>query len=126
VDAFEADAALGIVGPRRTFVPAYLATNGRTLSLLRGVLGQIPLDFGFFAGTMFWIRPAFISHLPNYYPPASFVAHREPDGYPEHALERVFGLEMTKDGRRIGLVDESQKIMIGAGNYAAVQMSADT
>jgi lipopolysaccharide biosynthesis protein len=119
IEAFKADPLLGMVGAQRTFIKGVTSTWGRTQEILNETIGQLPPDFGFFAGTIFWVRPAFVSHLASYFPPASFVPHSDRDGHPEHALERMFGVEMTKDGRRIGTVDEARRLHIAAGTYSA-------
>jgi lipopolysaccharide biosynthesis protein len=124
VAAFEADPLLGMVGGRRVFVPGPAATYQRTYELVRAAMGEPPRDYGFFAGTMFWVRPAFVAALPERFPAATFAPHTDTDGHPEHAVERAFGIEMTKEGRRVGLVDDDGRISISNGNYSATLLAS--
>jgi lipopolysaccharide biosynthesis protein len=102
VERFAADAALGLVGPRR-FLSASRAQaprdvlgppNRETVAALAARMGA-PISgdaFDFFEGTMFWVRPQALAPLRRlalaagaFAPEAGLV-----DGALEHAVERLF------------------------------------
>ena len=61
-------------------------------------------DWGFFAGTFFWARPALLERIAAL---ADFDGHdADRDGTLAHALERVIGLAPVAAGGEVGLIDE--------------------
>jgi len=72
-------------------------------ALLEEHFGNVPAKYGFFGGSMFWIRPQIISDFPDRFPTSAFVPHSERDGYLEHAIERLIGLRAYSEGGEIGL-----------------------
>jgi lipopolysaccharide biosynthesis protein len=64
---------------------------------------NLPLAFGFFAGTMFWTRPALFADFAERFPVTRFEPHREEDGQLEHAVERLFGARVADRGGLVGL-----------------------
>ncbi|RYE08311.1 MAG: hypothetical protein EOP22_14055 [Hyphomicrobiales bacterium] len=76
--------------------PRHVAGN---LPMLHRLQDPLPTAYGFFAGTMFWARPALFADLAPRFPAAAFSVHRDKDGHLEHALERLFGARAaTLDG----------------------------
>ena len=86
-----------------------LYENAAALQQISQALNQGPLpeaDWGFFAGTMFWARPATLAPL------AALAANQTralsstyaKDGQYEHALERAFGLIPHHQAGQIGLL----------------------
>lgn len=112
--AFVDHSSLSLVGPAIFYLSAQrlMYENGPKLQQISQELGRGPLpqsDWGFFAGTMFWARPAALAPL------AQFVANNiqigsgdyTKDGRYEHALERAFGLMSHCQGGKIGLLHHS-------------------
>nr|WP_317267847.1 rhamnan synthesis F family protein [Arthrospira sp. SH-MAG29] len=113
LNAFSADAKLGMVGPDYLYRSAqylmygnrYLVDQFQKYLYLENHKG----DWGFFAGTMFWIRGSLLQSLAD----ASrlilkFFTHSEPmrtggDGSPAHSFERLFGLLPWASGMKTGL-----------------------
>jgi glycosyltransferase involved in cell wall biosynthesis len=61
-------------------------------------------DWGFFAGSLFWARPALLERIAGL---AAFEGHdTDRDGTLAHALERLIGLAPVALGGEVGLVDE--------------------
>ena len=120
LDAFAADPALMIAGSAALYKSAasHQFRNAEILSALapRMVAPMYPLaDWGFFAGTMFWARPAMIARVAAV---ARFSGQDDArDGTLAHAIERLFGLAPLATGGRIGLVegDGSLKIVRAPG-----------
>lgn len=115
LERFAADDRLGIVGPRplharfdgwRRFVR--MKSNRRALLHLAARMGvpwyRVPLDF--FAGSMFWARPAALRPLAALrlqiadFPPVA----GERDGTLAHAVERVFNIAVMRAGYRVAAV----------------------
>jgi microcystin-dependent protein len=108
---FVRDRTLSLAGPSCFFV------SGQTLVLKnRERVGEVArslyacdvprLDWGFFAGTMFWARPQALLPLARY---AVQHAHElggeyQGDGKLEHAYERLFGLIPVMQGEKVGLL----------------------
>lgn len=97
---FAVDPALGMLGPARLRVPnnRYDETtawggNKATTLALAGQVGMTPADFrlDYFAGTMFWVRPAALDGLRRLgLGPADFAPSEDArDGSLAHALERL-------------------------------------
>lgn len=110
---FEADPRLGLLGPQRFRVPnerfslhdawSGNQTETRRLAARLGLPATFDLDF--FAGTMFWVRPAALARLrgvglgdPSAYAPES----GRTDGALEHALERLFTTSVVAGGFTLG------------------------
>lgn len=72
-------------------------------ALLEQHFGEIPEAFGFFGGTMFWVRPQMLSDFPDRFPLNAFVPQSEEDGQLEHAVERLIGLRAYSQGGEVGL-----------------------
>lgn len=104
--SFERDPHLAMVGPRAFYLsgPKFIGPNGPALQRLVGEDGEMPGQWGFFAGTMFWFRPSVLA--PMLHMEMRFDgANASNDGLLEHAVERLFGLLATRHGGRIGLID---------------------
>lgn len=112
--AFVDHSRLSHVGPAIFYLSAQrlMYENGPKLQQISQELGRGSLpqsDWGFFAGTMFWARPAALAPL------AQFVANNiqvgsgdyAKDGRYEHALERAFGLMSHCQGGKFGLLHHS-------------------
>lgn len=114
VHAFEENPELCLAGPAMLYqsAPRLMYENkGNVERILRETYGKgVPeTDWGFFAGTMFWVRPQLLEKICGY---ATFhIADQQPenkkDGKLEHALERVFGLLPTVYGGSVGLLHGS-------------------
>lgn len=106
IDAFRADASLGIVGPGGHVVPAsyYWERNAARVTELASRMGvdvdAKNADFRYVAGSMFWARVAALSPLlalglsENDFAPEPAPV----DGDLSHALERCFPLAARKAG----------------------------
>jgi lipopolysaccharide biosynthesis protein len=106
---FAEEPRLGMVGPRHFRLPdgpvgmkhPYGATRELTLELAAR-MGIAPRDFvlDFYAGTMFWVRPAMLAPLKDLglrlsdFPPGA----GPDDGALHHAVERLFGAIARKQG----------------------------
>jgi GT2 family glycosyltransferase len=122
LQAFQSDGDLWLVGPRELYVsgPRYIHKNRENLTrFVRQVWPgrRLPRRWGFFAGTMFWIRPQALERIASAFRriPAFEDDNTKNDGQTAHALERLFGLIATMEGKRIGLTD-----IIGPGPLDAV------
>lgn len=113
VEAFDKEERLSIVGPAILYQsgPRLMYENGDNLSrIVQAAYGKnVPQgDWGFFAGTMFWVRPQLLQSL------AHFTTHQldndefvyKKDGRIEHALERFFGLLPVLHGGLVGLLND--------------------
>jgi hypothetical protein len=109
--AFAVDPQLDLVGPGYLCLSAraLMYENRPGLERLARQLGQAGLpdwDWGFFAGTMFWARPAAflgLARAVTYASPELGVDYQQ-DGKLEHAVERYFGLAPAFAERRVGLL----------------------
>jgi Rhamnan synthesis protein F len=103
---------LGIVGSRDLYFsgPKFIGPNQFHLERITQGLSvgmPLPTNWGFFAGTMFWVKPEILETLSH------FVAETltfetdtsQNDGQIAHALERVFGILPTLTDHKIGLVE---------------------
>jgi lipopolysaccharide biosynthesis protein len=102
LETFETRPRLLVVGSSVFYLDGekYLFKNR---ALLEQHFGEIPEAFGFFGGTMFWVRPQMLSDFPDRYPTSAFVPHTDIDGHLEHAIERLIGLRAYSEGGEIGL-----------------------
>ena len=112
LNKFSADVDLGMVGPDYLYRSAqylmygnrHLVENFRKSLHLENYEG----DWGFFAGTMFWIRGSLLGSLVN---PSRMIlkllgssqSSTGGDSSPAHAFERMFGLLPTANGMKTGL-----------------------
>lgn len=111
---FERDPDLATVGPDELYLngPRFIGPNAAALEgLFRRMEGQdapMPAQWGFFAGSMFWIRPELLRGLLDPDLLQLFEEdNRSHDGQVAHAIERMFGLIATSRGGRVGLTDVS-------------------
>ncbi|KUY88122.1 hypothetical protein WS47_22245 [Burkholderia territorii] len=114
VRAFEEHPELCLAGPAMLYqsAPRLMYENRANVSrLLRESYGRdIPeTDWGFFAGTMFWVRPELLEKICGYatFHIADQQAANKKDGKLEHALERAFGLLPAIYGGSVGLLHGS-------------------
>ena len=112
---FENDPDLTTVGPNELYLAGerFIGPNAATLeSLFRRIVGKnasIPSEWGFFAGSMFWIRPEVLRGLETLdLLPELEEDNNLNDGQLAHAVERLFGLLATSSDYRIGLTDVSR------------------
>lgn len=109
VEAFRQDSACGIIGPDDAFIThaRFWGGNEARLRLLATRLGIADNDvsLGFFAGTMFWFRPAALDGLRvlNIETSEFDVEAGQRDATLAHVLERTFSLA----ARRIGFYSAS-------------------
>jgi lipopolysaccharide biosynthesis protein len=101
---------LGLIGPRAVVIgpghPSHLGYNSRALEALmrRASLPRTVLDSPFFAGTMFWFRPAALAGLralglrEGDFP----LEMGQMDGTPAHALERLICPLVERAGYTVG------------------------
>lgn len=112
VSAFADDARLGLVGPRNLILPPagkrglrYVKSELPKLKGLyqRGGLAARPEDLRFFAGTMFWFRPAALKRLKDLQIGiADFdLENGTKRNTLQHALERAFCPFVEHEGYRI-------------------------
>ena len=106
INAFKADRKLAIVGPALVYKSAkYLMfDNQPMLTKVAAHLDiNLPDDWGFFAGTMFWARHSMLKPIMRIERAFTFDAESGArDGQLAHALERTFGLLAAVGGSRIG------------------------
>jgi hypothetical protein len=95
---------LVLVGSKALFLdgPTHIGQNRPTMIRL---FGPLPRQFGFFAGTMFWMRPTAFEDFAAALGAAGFVHHNAFDGQLEHAIERLFGARAAALGAKIGIID---------------------
>ena len=106
---FEADPRLALIGAPGSFIanPIYWGENRDAVARLMGG----PLrdeDLGFIAGTMFWIRGAFLTELLPRIDLDAFAP--EPlarDGTYAHAVERFIGMAALDAGWHVGETDRT-------------------
>jgi GT2 family glycosyltransferase/glycosyltransferase involved in cell wall biosynthesis len=111
VRAFTEHPHLSLVGSADLYLSGQrlIFENEPTLQQLNHELNQNRLpevDWGFFAGTMFWVRPSTLHNLARLASRLDLgVRHNySKDGQFEHALERVFGLIPLHINGQIGLL----------------------
>lgn len=70
----------------------------RRLAKKTGFYGHLAKSWGFFAGTMFWMRPQALIGMARYIcDTPSYNDHVREDGGPEHALERLLGISLLEN-----------------------------
>lgn len=118
LNAFDADDALAHVGSALLYKSAktHCGSNRPYMEQIHDILyseGELPDDFGFFAGTMFWGRTkVFIPLARAIQEHFSFENEKlEVDGQLAHAVERMFGAVVLKEKLKAGLVFNELGIM---------------
>ncbi len=115
------DPSVQAVGSKETYKMWKAATSGQTERSLRDLISDLSISenlsqpWGYFAGSMFWIRPSLLAEISAYlFETPVYQVHTTNDGQVEHALERAIGLSMASDpASKVGLVDpESHEIEI--------------
>lgn len=110
IERFRADPQVMMAGARQLYVngPAYLEPNAQGIETIFPDLVENfdfkTQDWGFIAGTCFWIRTLILQRIaacPLNFKPAAYVT----DGAPAHAVERMFGLVVAVLGGRVLLQD---------------------
>ena len=116
IDAFKLNHSLLMVGPDDLYRSAhFMMYNNRNVVREICRFLHIPserIDWGFFAGTMFWIRGAALKPLLNAVDPLYDLAKAQigdnertgRDGTVAHGLERIWGALAPSEGKQIGLV----------------------
>lgn len=99
VDLFRTVPELVMAGSGALFLDGYANLTFK----LSQVQPTLPRSFGFFAGTMFWTRPALFADFAERFPIGRFEPHRVGDGQLEHAVERLFGARVAERGGLVGL-----------------------
>lgn len=99
---------LMMVGSGASFLDGWGHLYGAKEPLLE-IVPELPKRFGFFASTMFWMRPAIFADFVERFPASRFVPHQDQDGHLEHAIERLFGVRVAELNGEIGLT----KISVG-------------
>ncbi|WP_139247713.1 glycosyltransferase [Hyphomicrobium sp. CS1GBMeth3] len=99
IDAFRTDPDLCLAGPaeffkegrRNSVAPTW--EQVKKFAIACGHEQDINKTWGFFAGTMLWLRPAILLKLARHvYDTPSYNTVFQSDGAPEHGLERMIGL----------------------------------
>lgn len=110
IERFRSDPRVMLAGARQLYVhgPSYLKPNAEAVETTFGrMIGDFDFrvrDWGFVAGTCFWIRTAILQEMaacPLAFQPAAYVT----DGAPAHAAERMFGLAASARGGKVLLQD---------------------
>jgi lipopolysaccharide biosynthesis protein len=110
VDAFDRNQWVSMIGPKATWISAqkFMYKNREDVERLQQIVfGKADrLDWGFFAGSMFWYRRSLFSSLQHLWQEAiSFKPESGAiDGAPEHAMERFFGYAPRDVHRLVGMV----------------------
>lgn len=111
IASFRGDPQVMLAGARQLFLygPAYLWKNADGIDALAGPLLQgfdfRNEDWGFVAGTCFWIRTSILLRLKALqidWQPGVYAD----DGTPAHVLERMFGMLVAIDGGTVLLSDQ--------------------
>ncbi len=110
--AFADEPRLLAAGPAEVYVSAlqHMYRNAPQVERLARICfpaRDLPPDWGFFAGTMFWGR---VAHFARLTAPLDFKVTLETDpavtdGATSHAFERLFGMVGMAPDARIGLID---------------------
>lgn len=116
LERFATDPRLALIGAPGSFIahPVYWGRNRAAVAEMMGRIAGVAVDeadLGFIAGSMFWIRGAYLSALLPHVDPDLFEP--EPigqDGHYAHALERVVGMAALAWGWRIGETDRARPL----------------
>ena len=115
IGAFAAEPRLALVGAQDLYFsgPKFLEQNKANFDRMASALiADVwrPQKWGFFAGTMFWFRPAVFASMARYV--AEWVDFEEEqmlnDGQIAHSLERMFGYLPAALCLKIGLVQRME------------------
>ena len=110
--SFQADPDLLLVGTQELYVsgPTHMMDNQIKLEDLLQQLypgRTLPREWGFFAGTMFWISPRALEKLSQIF--SGGLAFEAEDGTNDgqiaHAIERLFGLIVTMENGHVGMTE---------------------
>ncbi|MBL3675738.1 glycosyltransferase [Paracoccus sp. KCTC 42845] len=110
IDRFRTDPQVMLAGARQLYVhgPSYLEPNAEGVEKAFGeMIGDFDFrteDWGFIAGTCFWIRTSILEEMAACsmdFHPAAYVT----DGAPAHAAERMFGLGVAVRSGKMLLQD---------------------
>lgn len=110
VARFRADPQLMLAGARQLFLhgPSYLFKNAEGLvgafAPMIGTADIREMDWGFIAGTCFWIRTSVLTRMAAC-EPRFRAGDYTTDGTPAHAAERMFGLAVALSGGKVLLQD---------------------
>lgn len=127
LNAFNNNPDLGMVGAAPIFQSAkrLMLDNEQKVNQVFNLAFNetVNSDWGFFCGTMFWIRLELLKPLVDSLDhfKGEFGEKYKKDGLLEHALERVFGYLPNFHGKKIGLLHKHQK-----GDYRLLNISAPT
>lgn len=103
LNAFERDPRLALAGARQWYVDGRRFIHGNQ-SRLAELEPDLPERYGFFAGTMMWLRPSLVADFPELLSTRTFVPHSDEDSQLEHAIERLIGVRAAMRGSRVALV----------------------
>lgn len=110
-NAFRSNSELGLVGAGAIYQSAHrlMYENKQNIEEILSAVysSHIPEeDWGFFAGTMFWVKTELLISLSDYITriPSRFDSAYKKDGKTEHALERIFGLIPRLHNKKIALL----------------------
>ena len=99
VDCFRDDPDVVASGPAEFYKSGEINSIPSTLRHVKRLANQTGLGshvekrWGFFAGTMFWIRPQMLLGMArNICDTPSYSKHVKQDGAPEHGMERLLGI----------------------------------
>ncbi len=123
---FAADPRLALIGAPGSVIghPVYWGRNRETVAaLMRDIAGADPRDedLAFIAGTMFWIRGAYLAELLPHLDGARFEP--EPigqDGGYAHAVERVIGMAALAGGWHVGETDGPAPLSAAAVRHRTI------
>ncbi len=110
IDRFRADPQMTLAGARQLYLhgPSYICENAegmkKTFGGMIGDFSFLKCNWGFIAGTFFWIRTSILIDLAQRglgFQPGSYVS----DGTLAHATERMFGLAVALRGGKVLLQD---------------------
>ena len=127
VKAFTQYENLNAIGSYILYKSAMKNSIPRTLLYTRIMAAKLQIDlsllndWGFFAGTMFWARPAVLLDLARRMSQSEgYSIRRRQDGGIEHALERLIGLSFWhRNGSLVGLAsaDTSELVIVDQSCY---------
>jgi glycosyltransferase involved in cell wall biosynthesis/GT2 family glycosyltransferase len=115
IEVFSKDKELNILGTSPFYKAAHKNTIPETwffikqISQAMGIEKQLQKNWGYFAGTMFWIRPRCLLNMARYFcENPIYSGEYKVDGLPEHAIERLICLSaVDAPSSRVGLVELS-------------------
>jgi len=114
INELSSEGGAGMVGSEclyRSAVKTMYANRPKVEKILRGLKEGWPdQEWGFFAGTMFWVRGSLLRILTDRYVEVTSDSHLEVanaitggDGCWAHAMERVFGLLPVFGGKKVAV-----------------------